>query len=515
MDTAPPEVTQKITFSKDAIVQEARRVDLEHPGEGGLVNVHRHVEGTLNAPELKEVALSIKSSANPNAKMTFEELPWDEIAVYMNQGTEPSMGNFFSKLSTRWMRLMLIHGLMHPEMELTAEDILKPLFNKILSKAQAEGIRELDLLASPMSMTKEGNLTKLPIPKGVSKEEEMLEAFDFLAHHEEGLHGAYPQAAQAWKEKYDQFARETGDIKDKLPTMREYCEIFRKCVEENSGKYVWAGGKIDQENDKRMEVGLRFCLRRDPAAPETDLIINKRGKRLSLAGQEFAREMRQLYADGLIDGFDLAGYESKPEYRLRNFSAFLGEMRRSGPVAVPFTVHAGELKPDQAKLAYDNLRAAIEYGAVRIGHAVRLFDDTPEANKLLRLALERGVFFEINLTSNLWTGVVKDIHNHPILRALRGEHSLFSHDYNLYKKLLTHIIVCDDDPVVFNQAQIEADPTAAEIALLARETDNLGGFDKVRAFLKFLRDNARRALLWRQEVARNHTDSFNPIAVGD
>jgi hypothetical protein len=69
------------------------------------------------------------------------------------------------------------------------------------------------------------------------------------------------------------------------------------------------------------------------------------------------------------------------------------------------TAHAGEWS------GAENIRYAIEQlGAVRIGHGVRILDDP----SLVALARERAITFEICPTSNLCSGVVSSLDQHPL-----------------------------------------------------------------------------------------------------
>jgi adenosine deaminase len=73
------------------------------------------------------------------------------------------------------------------------------------------------------------------------------------------------------------------------------------------------------------------------------------------------------------------------------------------------TIHAGEWGPA------DNVREAIMHlGAERIGHGVRVMED----EKIAALAKERGTVFEVCVTSNYQSGVVKSLPSHPLPRMM-------------------------------------------------------------------------------------------------
>ena len=109
-----------------------------------------------------------------------------------------------------------------------------------------------------------------------------------------------------------------------------------------------------------------------------------------------------------VVGIDLAG-GPLPEHRARlaDYRAAFSEAARRG---LGRTVHAGEGRPPS------EIREAVEIlGAQRIGHGTTLLDD-PEVTALCR---ERGVVIEACLTSNVHTGVIKSVEQHPLVRWLQ------------------------------------------------------------------------------------------------
>lgn len=108
------------------------------------------------------------------------------------------------------------------------------------------------------------------------------------------------------------------------------------------------------------------------------------------------------YADRGVVGFDLSGIESgfPPEL-------FVEPFRIAREAGLGITVHAGE------DAGPESVRGAIEHlGATRIGHGVRIVHD-PE---VMRLAVDRGVAFEVCPTSNVLTRAVESLDAHPIRR---------------------------------------------------------------------------------------------------
>jgi adenosine deaminase len=105
--------------------------------------------------------------------------------------------------------------------------------------------------------------------------------------------------------------------------------------------------------------------------------------------------------DGLI-GMDLAGNEA--EFKSVAFHGIFKEAKQAG---VHITIHAGEWGPAE------NVRdAIINLGAERIGHGVRVMED----EDVVALAKERGTVFEVCVTSNYQSGVVRSLPSHPLPR---------------------------------------------------------------------------------------------------
>ncbi len=103
--------------------------------------------------------------------------------------------------------------------------------------------------------------------------------------------------------------------------------------------------------------------------------------------------------DGIV-GVDLAGNEA--EFPAAPFCELIQEAREGG---LRITVHAGEWN------GAENVRQAIEdLGADRIGHGIRVLEDP----RVVALARERGIPFEVCVTSNFHSGVVDEITSHPI-----------------------------------------------------------------------------------------------------
>ena len=114
---------------------------------------------------------------------------------------------------------------------------------------------------------------------------------------------------------------------------------------------------------------------------------------------------KYLVEDGGVVAVDLAGAEAL--FKTENYrEAF----RKAAEMGIPFTIHAGEA--DGA----GSVALAIEYGAVRIGHGVRAFEN-PEVLETIK---KKGIFLEMCPTSNIQTKAVSDMSAYPFMEYLNS-----------------------------------------------------------------------------------------------
>jgi adenosine deaminase len=122
---------------------------------------------------------------------------------------------------------------------------------------------------------------------------------------------------------------------------------------------------------------------------------------------ELAEQVIWIAADhrdkGIV-GVDLAGNEA--QFPAKPFLSLFKEAQQTG---LSVTIHAGEWSGPE------NVREAIEdFHAARIGHGVRILED----EYVTALARERKTTFEVCLTSNYQTGVVKSLGLHPAAKMI-------------------------------------------------------------------------------------------------
>jgi adenosine deaminase len=145
---------------------------------------------------------------------------------------------------------------------------------------------------------------------------------------------------------------------------------------------------VNRREDSLIQVEFLVALGRNRSADEMS-----------------AREARvlALHEAGLIVGVALAGTEQ--DSPVRPFQRTFDRFHEAG---IRIEIHAGEW------CGPESVWDALEYGHPdRIGHGVSLFQD----ERLVELFVERQIHIEMCPTSNLKTGSVRCIQEHPIRLA--------------------------------------------------------------------------------------------------
>jgi len=117
------------------------------------------------------------------------------------------------------------------------------------------------------------------------------------------------------------------------------------------------------------------------------------------------------YKDMII-GFDIAG----PELHFRS-SLYKDTFKKVKDEGINITIHAGEGDGVQS------IADALENGAQRIGHGVRIIEDIDIENNYLGKTAEyivnNQIPLEVCITSNIHTNMYKDEENHPIADLIK------------------------------------------------------------------------------------------------
>lgn len=176
--------------------------------------------------------------------------------------------------------------------------------------------------------------------------------------------------------------------------------------------------------------------------------------------------------NGMV-GMDLAGNEA--EFKSNPFHGIFKEAKQSG---LRITIHAGEWGPA------DNIRDAIEHvGAERIGHGVRVLED----ESVMALAKERGVTFEVCVTSNFQSGVVTVLENHPLPRMIEKGLKV---TVNTDDPSVSRITLSNEFQIAHEKLNISIDMLKKSV-LLAAESSFLPGAEKAE-LLQNLKEELRR-----------------------
>ncbi len=109
--------------------------------------------------------------------------------------------------------------------------------------------------------------------------------------------------------------------------------------------------------------------------------------------------LAKKYLNQGVWGIDLAGAES-----LYPTKAFEDIFAMAKGLKIPFTIHAGEADGPLS------VKKAIEMGAVRIGHGIRVVED----ESVIELIKEKGIILEVCVISNVQTKACESIEKHPI-----------------------------------------------------------------------------------------------------
>lgn len=125
-----------------------------------------------------------------------------------------------------------------------------------------------------------------------------------------------------------------------------------------------------------------------------------RGENTRRANLETVRlAQKYLVKDNGVVALDLAGAEGL--FPTKDYSEEFSVAKKAG---IPFTIHAGEA--DGA----ESVRTALEFGAVRIGHGVRIKED----EELLEDLKRNHICLEMCPTSNRQTKAITDMKEYPL-----------------------------------------------------------------------------------------------------
>ena len=147
---------------------------------------------------------------------------------------------------------------------------------------------------------------------------------------------------------------------------------------------------LDGLKKTKLKANLILCLMRGDGNEEAN------EETLELA-------KKYLVEDGGVVAIDLSGAEA-----LFNTTKYKEIFTKAKEQNIPFTIHARE-----ADGAF-SVQNAIEYGALRIGHGVRIYEDPNVVN----LVKDNGIYLEMCPTSNRQTHAFEDMSKYPFMDYL-------------------------------------------------------------------------------------------------
>jgi adenosine deaminase/aminodeoxyfutalosine deaminase len=205
---------------------------------------------------------------------------------------------------------------------------------------------------------------------------------------------------------FDAFLKAFGAVGKRLRSPADYGLITRRLLERLAAQNVRYAEIIIAAGVvlwKSQEFGPIFDAIHAAAADspvETRWIFDA----VRQFGVEPARQVAEWAAarqDRGVVAFGIGGSETRGPAEL--FGDVFAFAKREG---LHLVAHAGEGTSPQS------IRAALEIGAERIGHGISAIEDAA----LMRELRERNIPLEICITSNLVTGVVKRVEDHPVRR---------------------------------------------------------------------------------------------------
>src|SRR6266699_1869057 len=195
-------------------------------------------------------------------------------------------------------------------------------------------------------------------------------------------------------------------VNQRLKTPADYARVARRLFE-----------RLESEGVVYAEVILSagvILWKQQPFAPIYDALMREAARsRLKVRwildairqfGAEPAKAVFDLAAERVGDGvvaIGIGGDEARGPASL--FSDLYREARDRG---LRLTCHAGEIASAQS------VREALDIGAERIGHGIRSIDDPA----LVAHLAAKKIPLEICITSNLRTGAVSSLAEHPVRR---------------------------------------------------------------------------------------------------
>jgi aminodeoxyfutalosine deaminase len=250
---------------------------------------------------------------------------------------------------------------------------------------------------------------------------------------------------------FDAFLRAFGAVGKRLRGPEDYALITRRLLESLArqnvryAEIIVAAGVVLWKGQDFAPIFEAIC----GAAAESPVQVRWILDAVRQFGTEHVMRVAELAAERVEDGVIAFGIGGSEE---RGPANQFGEAFRFARAAgLRLTAHAGESMGPQS------IWDALELGAERIGHGIAAVRD----EGLMRHLRERDIPLEICISSNLVTGVVAKIEDHPVRR--------------LYDAGVP-IVLNSDDPAMFRCSLTgEYQLAAAHFGFTEKELEGLAG----------------------------------------
>ena len=205
---------------------------------------------------------------------------------------------------------------------------------------------------------------------------------------------------------FDAFLKAFGVVGKRLRTPGDYAVVTRRlleCLAAQNVRYaeiILAAGVVLWKEQEFAPIFDAVCEAAAGSPVEVRWILDS-VRQFGVGPAMKVAELAAARIDRGVVAYGIGGSEERgPASWFQEVFAFA---RRSG---LRLTAHAGE------SMGPESIWAALELGAERIGHGIRAIDDPV----LLAHLRDRSIPLEICITSNLVTGVVKRLEDHPVRR---------------------------------------------------------------------------------------------------
>jgi adenosine deaminase/aminodeoxyfutalosine deaminase len=229
---------------------------------------------------------------------------------------------------------------------------------------------------------------------------------------------------------FDAFLRAFGGVGKRLRGPEDYWLVTRRLLERleaqnvRYAEIIIAAGVVIWKEQEFAPIYDAICEAAAGSQVQVRWILDA----VRQFGPEHVMKVAELAAERVGRGAIAFGIGGSEE---RGPAEWFGDaFRFAREAGLHLTAHAGE------SMGPESVRAALTLGAERIGHGIAAVED----EGLMRELRERDIPLEVCVTSNLVTGVVKRIEDHPIRR--------------LYDAGVP-IVINSDDPAMFRCSLVD------------------------------------------------------------